>query len=79
MDHRVVALLILMMSPVFSRPNEWTWPRCPCPKLLLPVCSSNYITFLSPCEFKCYADAFYSMYKTKLYILKERRCEEEEA
>nr|BAM18867.1 unknown secreted protein [Papilio xuthus] len=76
MDYKVVSIAIslVMMSSALGERSSLSWPECPCPKIMQPVCATNNLNFHSPCHFKCYADAFQRQTGIKLSILKESEC-----
>lgn len=49
------------------------FPPCPCPRIYLPVCGSNNITYGNECEFLCAASSNFGK-KIGLKIVKMGSC-----
>lgn len=53
--------------------EELEFPICPCPRLYLPVCGSNNVTYGNECEFLCAASSDLGK-KIGLMMLKMGSC-----
>lgn len=67
--------IIAVFVAVFSAdlPAE---ERCPCPRILSPVCGSNHKTYSNPCLFECAKQARLARGEEEITIVKRSKCED---
>uniref|UniRef100_A0A7M4YA09 Kazal-like domain-containing protein n=1 Tax=Anopheles funestus TaxID=62324 RepID=A0A7M4YA09_ANOFN len=73
-----VAVVLLVALVALFVPGTTAYRRyngmCACPKIYMPVCGSDLLTYGNTCEFRCKVNSFYGKSRN-LRVLHEGACD----